>query len=62
MSGRAGAVMGGSLHTHHVGAHGHLSLHLKITAVFLSHSDKHRHMIHLASCGFSHSANDKHFI
>lgn len=29
MSGRAGAVVGGSLHTHHIGAHGHLPLHLK---------------------------------
>lgn len=31
MSGRTGAAVGGTLHTHHIGAHGHLSLHLKIT-------------------------------
>lgn len=58
MSGRAGAAVGGSLHAHHVGTHGHLSLHLKIT----SHFDKQRNMINPASCGFSHNMNDKQFI
>lgn len=47
MSGRARAAVGGSLHTHHIGAHGHLSLHLKsITTGYQSYSQVYTYYSH----------------